>query len=134
MRGRGTGGKTSVFGVLKRLGKIYNQIFPDWSRKTLSMLLYNGRYVWTESSKVTLRIPTDFILTMALWIWGIEGICVNHGGDEFVTGKSHIKGFETFWSIAKMRLSKFRGMCKITFQLHLKGIEFRLHNRIENVY
>jgi transposase len=34
-RGRGAGSKTVVFGVLKRHGKVYTEIVPVCSRKTL---------------------------------------------------------------------------------------------------
>jgi len=35
---------------------------------------------------------------------------VHHGQNEFVRGKSHINGIESFWSYAKIRLVKFRGL------------------------
>jgi len=34
-RGRGAGGKTIVFGILKRQGKVYTEIVPDASKKQL---------------------------------------------------------------------------------------------------
>ena len=34
-RGRGAGGKTIVFGLLKRNGKVYTKIVPNCSRATL---------------------------------------------------------------------------------------------------
>ena len=43
-------------------------------------------------------------------------------------------GFEGFWGFAKSRLSRFRGMHKNTFYLHLKECEFRYNNRNENMY
>jgi len=36
--------------------------------------------------------------------------------------------------LAKVRLSKFRGMNKDTFYLHLKECEFRFNHRKENLY
>src|SRR5699024_11726542 len=45
---------------------------------------------------------------------------VRHGDDEFVNTKSHINGIESFWSFAKRRLTKFNGVPKHTFNLHLK--------------
>ena len=44
----------------------------------------------------------------------------------------HINSIETFWSIAKVRLYKFRGMNKNTFHLHLK--ECRFNYRQKNIY
>ncbi len=59
---------------------------------------------------------------------------VHHGKDEFVRGNSHINGIESFWSYAKTRLVKFRGMDKSKFELHLKECEFRFNHREQNLY
>ena len=59
---------------------------------------------------------------------------VHHGDNEFVRGKSHINGIESFWSSAKIRLVKFRGMNKSAFYLHLKECEFRFNHRDEDLY
>lgn len=45
---------------------------------------------------------------------------VNHSANEFARGKAHINGIENFWGLAKVRLSKFRGISKNNFYLHLK--------------
>lgn len=71
---------------------------------------------------------------------------VHHGKNEFakkekvkIKGKklqvkNHINGIENFWGIAKVRLSKFRGMNKGTFYLHLKECEFRFNHKNEDLY
>ena len=59
---------------------------------------------------------------------------VHHGSNEFAIGKRHINGIESFWSFAKNRLSKFSGIPKSTFYLHLKESEFRFNYRNENIY
>ena len=38
-RGRGAGGKTIVFGVYKRNGKVFTEIVPDVQRKTLQAII-----------------------------------------------------------------------------------------------
>ena len=38
-RGRGAGGKTIVFGLLKRNGKVYTKIVPNCSRATLQAVI-----------------------------------------------------------------------------------------------
>ncbi|HIF58429.1 MAG TPA: hypothetical protein EYQ26_02920, partial [Rhodospirillales bacterium] len=43
-------------------------------------------------------------------------------------------GKELFWNYAKTRLSKFRGMNKSMFELHLKECEFRFNNRKQSLY
>ena len=39
-----------------------------------------------------------------------------------------------FWGIAKTRLSKFRGIRKDKFYLHLKETEYRFNHRKEDLY
>jgi transposase len=38
-RGRGASGKTIVFGLLKRQGKVYTEIVPDCSKATLQAMI-----------------------------------------------------------------------------------------------
>jgi transposase-like protein len=56
------------------------------------------------------------------------------GFEEFAKKHKHIKGIEGFWSLAKTRLAKFRGLNKETFYLHLKECEFRYNYRSQNLY
>ena len=41
-RGRGAGGKTIVFGIFKRDGRVYTEIVPDCSKKTPSSLRFSS--------------------------------------------------------------------------------------------
>ena len=108
-RGRGAGGKTVVFGVLKRQGKVYTEIVPDCYRKSLQAII-RGKI------DVDSTIHSDnFKAYNGLVDLGYKKhYRVNHGRDEFVNTKPHINGIENFWGIAKMRLSKFRGLNKNT--------------------
>jgi len=128
-RGRGAGGKIPVFGVLKRQGKVYTQIVPDCSRKTLQAII-RGKVSLDSAIHSDGFHSYDGLVDLGYR----RHYRVNHGRDEFVTGKSHINGIENFWGIAKMRLSKFRGMRRSTFYLHLKETEFRFNHRNEDVY
>jgi transposase-like protein len=128
-RGRGASGKTIVFGLLKRNGKVYTRIVPNCSRATLQTVI---------------RGKVDFKSTIHSDGWkGYDGLVdlgykkhhrVQHGNNEFANSKSHINGIENFWGIAKMRLAKFRGLSKSTFYWHLKECEFRFNHRGENMY
>ena len=121
-RGRGASGKTIVFGLLKRNGKVYTKIVPNCSRATLQAVI---------------RGKVDFESTIHSDGWkGYNGLVdlgykkhyrVQHGNDEFANKTSHINGIENFWGIAKMRLAKFRGLSKSTFYLHLKKSKFRFN-------
>ena len=128
-RGRGAYGKTIVFGLLKREGKVYTEIVPDVKAATLQALIRG-------------RVDIDSVIHSDGWR-GYDGLVdigydkhfrVHHGQNEFVRGKSHINGIESFWSYAKIRLVKFRGIDKQNFNLHLKECEFRFNHRGEDLY
>ena len=128
-RGRGAFGKTIVFGIFRRNGKVYTEIVPDCRRSTLQGVIRG-------------RVSLESVIHSDGWR-GYNGLVdigykkhfrVHHGQDEFVHGKSHINGIESFWGFAKTRLSRFRGMSKKTFHLHLKECEFRFNNREKNLY
>jgi len=59
---------------------------------------------------------------------------VYHSKDEFVRGKSHINGIESFWSFVKRRMRKQNGVRKDKFLLHLKESEWRWNHRNDNLY
>ncbi len=100
-RGRGAYGKTIVFGLLKREGKVYTEIVPDVKAATLQGVIRG-------------RVDIDSIIHSDGWR-GYDGLVdigynkhfrVHHGKNEFVRGKSHINGIESFWSYVKIRLVK----------------------------
>ncbi len=59
---------------------------------------------------------------------------VDHSSNEFANKNGHINGIENFWGIAKLRLTKFKGIHKNMFYLHLKECEFRFNHRKQNLY
>ncbi len=128
-RGRGASGKTPVFGMLQRGGKVYTEIVPDCAKATLQAIIRG-------------RVAPESVVHSDSWR-GYNGLVdlgykkhfrVQHGANEFVKGKCHINGIESFWSFAKRRLSKFHGVPRSTFYLHLKECEFRFNYRGKNIY
>lgn len=128
-RGRGAKGKTIVFGLLKREGKVYTEIVPDAQKATLQAIIRG-------------KVLVKSIIYSDKWR-GYDGLVdvgydkhfrVNHSDNEFANGKKHINGIESFWSYAKIRLYKFRGLSKEKFNLHLKECEFRFNNRHNDLF
>ena len=125
-RGRGAAGKTPVFGVLKREGKVFVSIVPRCSREELLPII-QGKIL--EGS----TIHTDgWKAYDGLILNGYTHYRVFHHENEFVRGKSHVNGIESFWSFAKRRLAKFNGLTDEKFILHLKKCECRFNLRNEN--
>ena len=122
-RGRGAAGKTPVFGLLKRDGKVHVEAIKKCSRANI-MPIIQGKIL--EGS----TIHTDgWKAYDGLILNGYDHYRVFHSKDEFVRGKSHVNGIESFWSYAKRRLAKFNGLTDKKFILHLKECEWRFNNR-----
>ena len=115
-RGRGAGGKTPVFGMLKREGKVYTQVVKNCSASALIPII-------REHSNIQ-----DSVIFSDTWK-AYDGLVdygakahyrVKHSKNEFAKGKNHINGIENFWGYCKLRLSKFKGIKKENFLLYLK--------------
>jgi transposase-like protein len=128
-RGRGAGGKTIVFGLLKREGRVYTEIVPDCKKVTLQAIIRG-------------RVAPEAVINSDGWR-GYDGLVdvgyakhfrVNHGQSEFVRGTHHVNGIESFWSYAKDRLQQFHGIAPEKFYWHLKECEYRFNLRKNNVY
>ena len=127
-RGRGAAGKTPVFGLLKRDGKVYVEVVKNCTRAQLLPII-QGKIL--EGS----TINTDgWKAYDGLVLNGYTHHRVFHSHNEFARGKCHVNGIESFWSYCKRRLSKFNGLTDEKFILHLKECEFRFNNRKQNLY
>lgn len=126
-RGRGAAGKTPVFGILKRGGKVFVNIVKNCSKEQL-MPIIQGKVL--EGSTV---YSDGWKAYDGLLLNGYDHYRVFHSADEFARGKSHVNGIEAFWSFAKRRLSKFNGITEETFMLHLKECEWRWNERGNNL-
>lgn len=127
-RGRGAYGKTIVFGIYKRNGKVYTEVVENCSRKTLHAVIQG-------------KVSFESVVYSDGWR-AYQGLVdlgykrhyrIDHAANEFAQGKNHINGIEGFWGFAKSRLSKFKGLLPSTFYLHLKETEFRYNYRKKNL-
>jgi transposase len=129
IRGRGARGKIPVFGMLKPGDKVYTQIVKNCSMSELMPIIKGkadkGAVIYTDGFK-TYDGLADYGYK--------KHYRVKHGVNEFATGHKHINGIENFWGLCKVRLSKYRGIHKHKFYLHIKECEFRYNNRDKNLY
>ena len=119
-RGRGAGGKTAVFGILKRGGQVYTQIIIDAKTDTLMPIIRH-------------KIKPDSIVYTDYWrgynaldVSEFKHFRINHS-KEFAREKNHINGIENFWNQAKRHMRKFNGVPKEHFNLFLKECEWRFN-------
>ena len=121
LRSRSAAGKIPVFGMLKRNGKVYTQIVKNCSANELLPIIQS---------------QADECSTMFSDSWrSYNGLAdfdykkhyrIKHRNNEFakrqltlqdgrrVKIRNHINGIENFWGLAKVRLSRFRGIHKST--------------------
>jgi len=126
-RGRGAAGKTPVFGLLKRGGKVFVTVVASVSRAAL-MPIIEGKVL--EGSTI---YSDGWKAYDGLILNGYDHYRVFHSKNEFARGKSHINGIEAFWSFAKRRLAQFNGIKEDKFILHLAECQFRYNNRNKNL-
>ena len=128
-RVRGASEKTIVFGFFKWNGRVYTDIVPDTKKRSLQAIIRSrvdaGSIIHSDG-----RRGYDGMVDV-----GYEKhFRVHHGKSVFIRGRSHINGIEAFWSFAKVRLHRLKGIHKQTFHLHLKECEWGFNHRKKNVY
>jgi transposase len=124
-RGRGAAGKTVVFGILKRGGKVYTAVPTDLKRATLLPII--RQKVQPDSVVIT----DGFGAYDTLDAEGFEHERVSHSEtlvQEGPNGRAlHINGIENLWSQAKRHLRKYNGIPRGHFELFLKECEWRFN-------
>ena len=95
----GAGGKTIVFGLLKRGECVHTEIVPKAPRATLQTI------IWGKATHSSIHTDgwrgDDGLVDLGLE----KRFRVNHGNNEFVKGSRHVNGIESFWRYAKYRLA-----------------------------
>ena len=121
-RGRGAAGKTPVFGIIKRGGKVYAEIIRDIKGETLYKII-KGK-VQPDSIVYTDYYSGYNILDVSEF----KHYRINHS-ERFADKYNHINGIENFWNQAKRHLRKFNGIQKEYFYLFLKECEWRFNTK-----
>lgn len=126
-RGRGAGGKTIVFGILERGGKVSVSIVKDVKAESLLgeavKRVRRGSIVYTDQWKGY----------ASLMFCGYKHLNIDHQF-KFKQGKFYINGVEVFWNFAKERLIKHHGISKEKFLYSIKEMEWRYNNRGKDLY
>lgn len=114
-RGRWAWWKTIVFWLLKRDWKVYTEIVPDATAKSLIPIIRGKIDPWSIINTDWWRAYSGLVE-----MWYEKHYRVHHWKNEFARWKQYINGIESFWSYTKRRLRKFNGVKKrilsITFE------------------
>lgn len=119
-RGRGASGKTPVFGLLKRKGRVYTKVIHNAKAETLIPIIEErvvpDSIVYTDT----------FRSYNALDVGNFKHERINHS-KLFADKRNHINGIENFWNQAKRHMRKFNGVPKQHFYLYIKECEWRFN-------
>lgn len=119
--GRGATGKVTVFGILKRGGKVYTVMPPNLKRETLLPII---------REKV---VPDSVVYTDGYNVYDILDVSgfrhhrIDHSNAYVEERHNHINGIENFWNQAKRTLRRYNGIPRAHFHLFLKESEFRFN-------
>lgn len=127
-RGRGAAGKSIVFGLLERAGRVYTRVVEGVSADDLMSIIRQ------KTKKGSVYCTDTFKSYNSLKRLG-KHLTVNHSKSLVdKKTKNHINGIEGFWSFAKHILYNYRGVSKFHFPMYLKEVEYRYNHRSENLF
>jgi transposase len=127
-RGRAAAGKSVVFGLLERDGRVYTKVVESVSAEELM------QHIQAKTRKGSVYFTDAFRGYQSLKRYG-KHHTVNHSKSLVDRRtKNHINGIEGFWSYAKHILYHYRGVSKYHFPMYLKEIEYRFNHRKENLF
>ena len=119
-RGRGAAGKITVFGLLKRSGKVYTAIIPDARTETLMPII-------EEQVEPDSIVYTDtFKAYNTLDVSCFHHHRINHNR-LFAKRGNYINGIDNLWNQAKRHLRRFNGIKPEHFYWFLKECEWRFN-------
>jgi transposase len=127
-RGRGSSGKTPVIGLHKRGHHVFVSVVKNCSREQLLPII-EGRVLGQSDIYTDGWRAYDGLVT-----GGYKHHRIHHHENQFARGKNHVNGIESFWSFAKFRMTKLRGVRREKFLDHLKECEWRFNHRRDTIY
>ena len=127
-RGRGAAGKSIVFGLLERDGRVYTKVVESVGAQTLM------EHIRTRTRKGSVYFTYAFKGYRSLRRYGKHHTINHRKGMVDRRTKNHINGIEGFWSYAKHILYNYRGVSRYYFPMYLKEIEFRFNHRKDNTF
>jgi len=124
IRGRGAEGKTAVFGMVERGGKLEARTVKNVQRKTIYPIV-------AESVEKGTQIFTDeFNIYNALPVIGYKHASVPHADKIYVLGDAHTNTIEGFWSQCKNGIrGVYHAVSADYLQHYLDEYAFRYNHR-----
>ena len=127
-RGRGAAGKSIVFGLLERNGRVYTKVVEQVTADELMA------HIRQHTRKGSVYYTDTFRSYNSLKRLGKHHRLNHSKAFAYKHGRNHINGIEGFWSYAKHILYNYRGVSKYHFPMYLKEVEYRYNHRNENLF
>lgn len=123
-RGRGAGGKTPVFGMVQRKGKVVAQVVPNLEAMTVLPKVREKvlprSIVYSDEFAVYDRLPR----------MGYQHKRVHHAAKVYVSGTAHTNTIEGFWSLVKRGISGVNHAVSAKYlQGYVNSYSFRWNHR-----
>ena len=130
-RGRGAGGKTIVFGLLKQGDRVY--IYRDRCRCLQS---HTASHYSRQSGSQQHHPHRRLARLRRVGCFGFGQTLSGQSRQQRIRQglQTHVNGIESFWSHVKHRLAQFHGVRRDKFALHLKESELRFNHRHLDLY
>lgn len=123
-RGRGAEGKTVVFGMLERDGKVMTKIVPDAKTKTLQPHILQNITLGSEIQS------DEWFAYRNLNTKGYTHKTVEHGKGEYAKDGVHVNALEGYWSMLKKGIrSTHIHVSKDYLVNYAKEFEYRYNSR-----
>ena len=124
IRGRGATGKTSVFGMVERGGKLETRVVPNVRRHTILPIVADnvcqGSQIFTDEFKIYEALPA----------MGYKHDTVPHAEKIYVLGDAHVNTIEGFWSLTKNGIrGVYHAVSAKYLQKYLDEYSFRYNHR-----
>src|SRR3989338_8788745 len=120
-------GKSIVFGLLERNGRIYTKVVEQVTADELMT------HIKAHTRKGSVYYTDTFRSYNSLKRLG-KHHRLNHSKAFAYKGKNHINGIEGFWSYAKHILYNYRGVSKYHFPIYLKKVKYGYNNGKDNIF
>ena len=125
-RSRGASGKTAVFGIVQRQGKVMTKVVPNAKRSTINHLITQN--ISKDAIVYTDEFPTYDHLTYI----GFNHQRINHRAKVYVSGRIHTNSIEGFWSQIKRSISGvYHSVSPKYLQSYLNEYAFRYNHRFD---
>lgn len=123
-RGTGGAGKTAVFGMVERQGRIVAKVVPNTQAATLMP------HVIERTMPRSTVFTDEYVAYNPLEPMGYEHKRVHHATKVFVSGDAHTNTIEGFWSLTKNGIrGVYHNVGKEYLQSYLNEYAFRFNRR-----